>query len=64
MKERYIREYSDRYEIPSPHSDDLMRLFHHACEQNGIMHDNDEIFAYLHRFEEKEPFGQLSLWDL
>ncbi len=27
------------------------------------MHDNDEIFAYLHRFEEKEPFGQLSLWD-
>lgn len=62
LKERYIREYSDRYEIPSPRSDELMRLFHRTCEQNGIMHDNDEIFAYLRRFEEKEPFGQLSLW--
>lgn len=64
LKERYIREYGDRYEVPSPHSDELMRLFHHTCEQNGIIHDNDEIFAYLHRFEEKEPFGQLSLWEL
>ena len=52
LKERYIREYGDRYEVPSPR------------EQNGMMHDNDEIFAYLHRFEEKEPFGQLSLWQL
>ena len=64
MKERYIREYGDRYEIPSPRSDELMRLFHHTCGQNGIMHDNDEIFAYLHRFEEKKPFEQLSLWQL
>ena len=64
LKERYIREYGDRYEVPSPHSGELMRLFHHTCEQNGIMHDNDEIFAYLRRFEEKEPFEQLSLWEL
>lgn len=64
LKERYIREYGDRYEVPSPHSDELMRLFHHTCGQNGIMHDNDEIFAYLRHFEEKEPFGQLSLWEL
>lgn len=64
LKERYIREYGDRYEVPSPHGDELMRLFHHTCGQNGIMHDNDEIFAYLQRFEEKEPFGQLSLWEL
>ena len=62
LKERYIREYGDRYEVPSPRSDELMRLFHHTCGQNGIMHDNDEIFAYLRRFEEKEPFEQLSLW--
>ena len=64
LKERYIREYGDRYKVPSPHSDELMRLFHHTCGQNGIMHDNDEIFAYLRHFEEKEPFGQLSLWEL
>ena len=64
LKERYIREFGDRYEIPSPHSGELLRLYHHTCEENGIMHNNDEIFAYLHRFEEKEPFGQLSLWGL
>lgn len=64
LKERYIREFKDRYEVPSPRSYELMMLFHHTCEQNGIMHDNDEIFAYLHQFEEKEPFGQLRLWEL
>jgi len=62
LKERYIRKYGNSYEIPSPHSDELLRLFHHTCEKNGIMHNNDEIFAYLHRFEEKTPFEQLSLW--
>ena len=63
LKERYIREFKDHYEVPSPRSDELMRLFHHICGQNGIMHNNDEIFTYLHHFEEKEPFGQLSLWE-
>ena len=62
LKERYIKDYSDSYEIPSPRSGELIRLFHQTCEENGIMHDNDEIFAYLHRFEEKSPFEQLSLW--
>lgn len=28
LKERYIREFGDRYEIPSPQSNELMRLFH------------------------------------
>ena len=64
LKERYIREYGDRYEVPSPRSDELMRLFHQTCGQNGIMHDNNEIFADLSRFEKKEPFEQLSLWQL
>ena len=62
LKERYIREYGSRYEIPSPHSGELMRLFHRTCEDNGIMHDNDQIFAYLHALEEKPPYEQLSLW--
>ena len=64
LKECYIRKYGNSYEIPSPHSSELMRLFHQICEKNGNMHSNDEIFAYLHRFEEKTPFRQLSLWDL
>lgn len=64
LKERYIKEYGDLYEVPSPRSDELMRLFHRICEENGMMHNNDEIFKYLHHFEEKAPFEQLSLWQL
>ena len=64
LKERYICEFGNRYEVPSPRSSELMKLFHSTCEGNGIMHNNDEIFAYLRHFEEKSPFQQLSLWEL
>ena len=64
LKERYIKEYGTRYEIPSPRGAELMRMFHKICEENGIMHNNDQIFDYLRRFESKTPFEQLSLWQL
>ena len=38
---------------------DLMRLFHQKCEENGIVHDNGQIFNYLHSFEEKNDNKQL-----
>lgn len=61
MKERYQRVYGDSYVVSSPRNAELMRLFHDTCERNGIMHDNDEIFAYLSKFEEKKKCEQLSL---
>lgn len=61
MKERYQRAYGDSYVVSSPRNAELMHLFHETCERNGIMHDNDEIFAYLSRFEEKKKCEQLSL---
>ena len=64
LKERYIREFGDRYEISSPNGGELMELFHKICAENGIMHNNDEIFSYLRRFEEHTPFEQLSLWEV
>ena len=64
LKKRYINEYGNRYEIPSPNSSELMGLFHRICEKNGIMHNNDEIFAYLRRFEEKKQYEQLSFLSL
>ena len=62
LKERYMQWYGDRYEIGSPNSVRLMEIFHRVCEENGIMHDNDEIFGYLGEFEEKENGEQLSLF--
>ena len=62
LKERYARAYGLRWEIPSPDNDRLCRLFHDFCESNNLMHDNDQIFAYLHAFPDP-PSGQLSLFD-
>lgn len=40
-----------------------MRLFHRKCEENGIVHNNAQIFEYLYAFEEKNGNKQFSFWD-
>ena len=62
LKERYIREFGNRYEVPSPNSVPLMKLFKKTCIDNGILCTPDECFAYLNEFPEKHT--QLSLFDL
>ena len=62
LKERYIRAYGNNYVVDSPHSTELMRLYHRICEENGILHNNDQIFEYLRKFEEKNAAEQLCLW--
>ena len=63
LKEKYIRLYGNRYQIESPNGPGLMELFHKICEENHLVHDNDEIFRYLQTFEEKRQGVQLSLFD-
>ena len=63
LKEKYIQRYGNRYEIASPRSNELMKLFRQKCSLNGIVHDNNQIFQYLSAFEEKDVMEQLSLWD-
>lgn len=63
MKERYIRAYGNRYELLSPRNEELMELFHGTCEENGILHDVNAIFAYLHDFAEQADNSQISLFD-
>lgn len=53
LKAQYIRIYGNAYEIPSPRSRELLKLFHDTCEKHGIWHDNDQIFRYMGQFEEK-----------
>ena len=64
LKEQYVQRYGLAYEVMSPHNHQLMALFHQTCERRGMMHDNDQIFRYLHAFEEKRRAVQLSLLDL
>lgn len=62
MKEKYIKTYGVQYEINSPRNKELMALFHKFCEEHGMLHDNGQIFEYLHTFEEKNAGVQLSLF--
>ncbi len=62
MKEKYKKEFGYQYSVQSPRSRRLMRFFHETCERHGIIHNNDEIFAYLHEFEDKQAGQQLSLF--
>lgn len=64
LKERYIRTYGNQYMINSPRNEELMRLFHETCEKAGMLHHVEEIFPYLHTFEEAQPALQLSLFDI
>lgn len=63
MKERYMQVYSNQYILNSPQNAYLMKLFHQICEENQIIHDNNQIFNYLNTFEQKIIEKQLSLFD-
>ena len=63
MKQRYIRSFGNAYELNSHQNGELMRLYHNTCEKAGILHDNREIFSYLHAFEDREDTGQVSFFD-
>ncbi len=62
LKEHYIKNYGNQYIITSPYHKDLMKLFHDTCEAHGILHQNDQIFAYLQHMTQKAEKEQLSLW--
>ena len=60
LSDRYIRTYGDAYEVPSPNSKELMRIFKKICRDNGMMSDADECFRYLNDLPDK----QISIFDL
>ena len=53
MKEKYIRTYGNAYELPSPHTKELMSLFYRICNANGLLCTPDACFEYLHTLPEK-----------
>ena len=62
MKERYIKQYGNAYELPSPNAKELTRLFRSICKDNGIMSSPDECFRYMQDLPDK--YQQMSLFDL
>lgn len=64
LKEKYMQTYGNQYIVESPDSDRLMKLFYQKCSEGGMVHNNEQIFQYVHTFEEKNLMKQLSIFDL
>ena len=60
MKEKYHRRYGYDYDLPSDRNQELMKIFRLKCQENGIVHDVDTCFEYLHEFPEK--YEQMTLF--
>ena len=61
LKRKYIERYGDAYNVPSPDSRKLMKLFHDFCRKNGIISDPEECFRYLAQFPEQ--YEQMSIFE-
>lgn len=64
IKEKYIHNYGNAYEISSPRSKALMGIFREICTKHRIMYKPEECFNYLHTYEDKTGYEQLSLFSL
>ena len=62
LKERYIKEFGNSYEIPSPHSRKLMNIIETICRENNMMYKPDDCFKYMQEFPEK--YKQMSIFEL
>ncbi|MEG0275728.1 MAG: radical SAM protein [Coprobacillus sp.] len=63
MKERYMKTYGNQYILNSPKNNELMKFFYKKCDENGIIHNNKQIFDYLNQFEDKCGYTQLNLFE-
>ena len=62
LKQTYQIKYGLSYELKSDNNKKLMEIFHSICEKHRIVHNNDEIFRYLHTYEEAASVEQITLF--
>ena len=62
MKARYIKCFGNAYEVPSPNSKALWKVFHKICQENHMMATPEECFGYMR--ELPEHYTQMSLFEL
>jgi len=60
MKKKYMYAFGENYVCNSPNNDHLMEIFIETCQKHGILWKTEEVFGYLHEFEDKRE--QLSLF--
>ena len=60
--ELVFEKYGNEYEVASSNNAKLMRFAKKFCQENDIVFDVEKCFEYMHRFEEKEVFEQMTLF--
>lgn len=60
MKEMYIREFGNSYQIDSKNHNRFMEIIKETCQKHNIILGVDEVFNYLRTFEDKNEVNQLS----
>lgn len=55
LKQKYHRKYGYSYEVVSDDNGKLMQIYYGECNKHGIVCNNDEVFRYLHTFENQRP---------
>lgn len=63
LKQRYVETYGNAYELPVPEEKKLMAFLIDFCRKTKMEWRSEELFAYLHRFEDRQEGKQLSLFD-
>ncbi|MDR3120250.1 MAG: radical SAM protein [Clostridiales bacterium] len=62
MKQKYIRAFGNAYECDSPNKTRLYEIFRDECQRHGILYKPDDVFEYMHKFEQKDL--QMTLFDM
>lgn len=52
LKDKYIRQYGNSYELLSKNHEKLMKIIRETCYKNNIICDIGEVFNYMRTFEE------------
>ena len=63
LRRKYVEEFGSEYSVMSKNTKELSREFYDFCVKFRIASNNEEIFRYMHRFDQKQKFVQLSLFD-
>lgn len=61
LKEKYIRQYGNSYELASPRAKELTDTFYDICHKNKMMCKPDECFQYMNELPDK--YEQMSIFD-
>ncbi len=61
LKEKYINEYGNAYQITSRNQNSLMNIFRQTCDKYSIVYGAEKLFSYLHAFPENR-FEQMTLF--